>query len=814
MKSGTQKLIAATIALASLATVQAAPIVKTGSCPTLTRSVAPTSTSAANSGGWAQFPVKPGTAFVTNCASGTQANCTWQNPLTPDQSINCIQVPTGLRAELWASEEIKGTGADTGTINYVQHFTFDERGRVWAVEPRSYPNITRAGETNGNAANNRLQGGNDRVLILTDSDGDGVMDKFKVFLTGLNIPGGVEVVNGGIIVVNSPYIVFYPNNNDTAGPPQVLWHNIGNGGATQNFDTHFSSGFPFYHLENYVYAVTGNNGCSARVPGVTSGGVECGARYTWRFKHTAMKSDTTIFQTWAQGTGSANSRAVGQMEDGQIFQNTATAANSITAQHGVRASSTAVSIAAAVGSETNTNRYYPITRDSYLWEGSTTENSNGFGSGQATATSSYSIYTARLFPQKYWNRFGFTCDGAYHLCNQDSMVVRMNGANSTSTWNALRMPGPARSNIFASTDAWVAPLQTRTGPDGALWVLDWYNYLFLHNPAQPSGNGGAWDNPSPRVKTRNRIYRIVPESGALDPVLNLSNASIPELVGTLYNSNMMWRLHAQRLLIGRTYTTQEKTDLLNSLEAILNRRTMDVVDLDAPLIHAIWTLEGLGEFKNNPSRWDPKLKALLLHPAWTVRRNVLRAMPRTLASAEAIRDQGRVNDPHGHVRIQAFIALSEINNALLPGGVAFKNAIKLYAPYRTVDASSGNHASTMATSAGLTDTADLPTIPPLDAVVSISPEKDRNLGTQARRDLRFDVSGNSFTLSPNARLTSGDLFVYDLRGHLAFRSTYNAVTQRWTNPKATNMTHQVYLYSFKEYRGTSLSGRISMVPAY
>jgi hypothetical protein len=275
-------------ALAVLAMTAAAgfsaPIEKTGVCPTFTRSIAPPTAS----NGWAQFPIKPSSAFVTNCASGTQDNCTQQDPVTPAQSINCITVPEGLKAQLWASEEIKGTGADTGTIQYVQHITFDERGRVWAAEPRSYPNLTRTWETSGVYPNNRLTGGNDRILILTDSDGDGVMDKYKVFLHGINIPGGIEVVNGGVIVVISPYIVFYPNVNDSAGPPQILWHNIGNNGSATSFDTHFSSGYPFYHLENFIVATTGNHSCSARLPGVTTGGVECGARRTWRFKPTAM----------------------------------------------------------------------------------------------------------------------------------------------------------------------------------------------------------------------------------------------------------------------------------------------------------------------------------------------------------------------------------------------------------------------------------------------------------------------------------------------------------------------------------------------
>jgi uncharacterized protein len=804
----TRTVPSATMVLLALAgIVSAAPVTKTGPCPTLTRSIAPPTAN----GGWSQFPIKPGTAFVTGCTSTAQDNCTQQDPLPPAQSINCTQVPEGMKIELWASEEIKGTGADTGTIAYVQHFTFDERGRVWAVEPRSYPNILRApGNTTGDTTNNnKLRGGNDRILILEDANGDGVMDKFKVFLDGINVPGGIEVVNGGVIVVMTPYIIFYPNVNDTAGPAQILWHNVG--GGTGNFDTHFSSGYPFYHLENFIFAVTGNNACTARVPGVTTGGVECGARRTWRFKHAAMGSDTTLFQTWAQGTGSSNSRAVAQMEDGQIFQNTATAANSITAQHGVRATSTAVSLPTAVTGETATNRYYPITRDSYLWEGSTSEMSNGFPSGQATATNSYQIYTSRLFPQKYWNRFGFTCDGSYHLCNQDSMVVRMNGEHSTSTWNAMRMPGQVRSNIFASTDAWTAPLQTRTGPDGALWVLDWYNYLFLHNPASPNGSGSAWDNPVARAKTRNRIYRIAPLSGQLEPVLNLSTASVNDLVATLYNPNMLWRLHAQRLLIGRTYNTTERAALLNSLETILNRRSVDAVELDAPVIHALWTLEGLGEFKNNPTRWNPKLRALLLHPAWTVRRNVLRAMPRTAATATAIRDQGRVNDPHGHVRLQAFIALSEISNDSLAGGAAFKSAIMIFAPYRTVDVSSGSHASTMATAAGITDTADLPAIPPLDAVVAIRSVQDWKLGTQARNDLRFDLVPNGFNLLPNGRLASGELVVSDLRGKVAFRSTYNAPTGTWSQKSARNLGHSVYFYSFRENGGTSFNGRISLL---
>src|SRR5690606_34072491 len=292
---------------------------------------------------------------------------------------------------------------------------------------------------------------------------------------------------------------------------------------------------------------------------------------------------------------------------------------------------------------------------------------------------------ARLLPEKYWSRRGFACEGMSGMCNQDSLV------KSGATWRSVRLPPPTNTpnisaseaawrappevrtgprgglwvldwhnyqllphptdapNIFASEDAWSAPLKVRTGPEGGIWVLDWYNYLFLHNPAGPATNA-AYRSPL-RGKSRVRLYRIIPSDGQVDPVLNLEDATERQLVSTLHNTNFLWRMHAQRLLIERGYT-ETLGDLLDSI--LTKSRSTDAAEIDGAVLHAMWTLHGLRRFELDAPRWDPILRDLLLHPAAGVRRNVPLVMPATAASYASLREQCAVNDVDAHVRLQVF----------------------------------------------------------------------------------------------------------------------------------------------------------------
>src|SRR6185503_9056731 len=107
------------------------------------------------------------------------------------------------------------------------------------------------------------------------------------------------------------------------------------------------------------------------------------------------------------------------------------------------------------------------------------------------------------------------------------------------------------------------PVCAEVGPDGGLWVSDWYNYIIQHNPTPRgfrTGKGAAYETPL-RDKTHGRIYRIMwtgqsPSAPSGERVgvrgqLDLQKATPQQLVAALKNDNLLWRMHAQRLLVAR-----------------------------------------------------------------------------------------------------------------------------------------------------------------------------------------------------------------------------------------------------------------------
>jgi uncharacterized protein len=745
---------------------------------------------------------------------------TIQEPLSPQESTNCIEVPAGLKLQLMASELTPGT--QPPGLHYLIHFTFDERGRVWALDARDYPYTHSQDEeprfnfSNPPTGTGRYTQGNSRIVILEDTNGDGAMDMYRVFYSGLVVPTGLELVNGGVAVTVPPYVIFIPiEPGDQAGDPVELVTGLGSAGA--NFDTHFQANHLVYGLDNWLYGHAGSQACggnSSNVTGAGSRSGNCSGGNIWRFKHVLAGHDTSRFEVY-HNAGPTNASGIGQMEDGQWFKSGATC--SPHSNHAVRAGSSDQNPILQGNASCNTNQagdghvYFPITDDAYYWEGSNTAtrtfNGQSFRVSTSTATNGHDFYTARLLPQKYWNRFAFVCDGSTKLCNMDSMVV--NG----SSWSAVRMPGPERSNIFAGRDAWVAPLQARTGPDGGIWVLDWYNYIFLHNPKQSMTNG-AYRN-GLRAKFRSRLYRIIPESGETDSVLNLTNATTNQLVGTFWNTNFLWRLHAQRLLINKEYTSTERDSLLNLLEDVLTQnRHVDEVGIGAPVLHALWTVEGLGEFRANPERWDPILEDLLLHPAWTVRRNVAIAMPGTAASAEAIKEQCAVNDEHAHVRLQALFNLTRMPD---PPSGPMQSLAGLRSDNHLTNAFNAAGNTKVTSTAGDARPASCPEYEEAGELMAGFPEGGSSVtparSILAHHDLRFNVMGNRIELmTPPAAVGAGTLTVYDLRGRVAFRSNFNGST--WSHPVARDMNQPVYFYSFRGVNGDAFNGRISMARAY
>jgi uncharacterized protein len=745
-------------ALSLLGAGFAQPILKTGDCPTLTRR------QAATGDDWKQFGTRPTGGIVAG---------TIQDSLPPGKSINCVQVPSGLRAEIVASELTPSSPVGAVPLGYLMYITFDDRGRVWALDVRDYPN---------DITTDRISGGKSRIVILEDANGDGALDNFKVFHTGLNIATSLEWVPGGVVLTSPPNLIFIPSTGDVAGTPVVLWKGMG---PTGTYDTHSQTNSVFYGLDNWFYGHTGGMGCTT-AGGTAANGVNCGGGRSWRFKHTALGSKTTAFETWS--TGPSNAHGLGQMENGEIFQSGAT--RSVYSSHSIRGGG-----AASIEMVPNISPLSPITGDLYLWEPTN------------TAVSGHDFYTARLLPSIFNKRL-YICEGATKLCHQDNIEVNTSGTHTGSTWKVNRMTGAA-SNIFASTDAWVAPLKVRTGPDAALWVIDWNNYLFLHNPASPGGlcrdglptNGCAWNN-ALRTKHTTRLFRIVPSDGSTHPVLNLGTATDEQLVAALSNTNFVWRMQAQKLLARKTPSAA----LLTSLENILKTsRRVDDMGNDPAVTHAVWSLEGMGQFASDAARWNPFLKTLLLHPAWVTRQNVLQAMPRTAVTSQAVSDQCSVNDDHGHVRFQALLALSQSPN--VTGETAIWTTFQDVDAAVTTATGAPKPAVAAVTSAGIATAATRPCTPKYESPSKVAvPSK----GIQPRDDLRFHATPNGFNLMARRQLESGELLVHDLRGQVAFRSVYDHATAQWSAPSARGLKNPMYFYTYRKNNGEVFKGKITV----
>jgi putative heme-binding domain-containing protein len=201
--------------------------------------------------------------------------------------------------------------------------------------------------------------------------------------------------------------------------------------------------------------------------------------------------------------------------------------------------------------------------------------------GGFTAGSNCAVYTARTYPKEYWNRTAFVSEPTGHL---------------TATF-ALKPDGTAYKarygwNLLASDDEWTAPIDAQVGPDGHVWVIDWYNFIVQHNPTPAgfrTGKGAAYETEL-RDKTHGRIYRVVYTKAKPEPRVTLKGATPEKLVETLRHHNMGWRLHAQRLLV-----EQGNKDVVAGLVKLVEDKTVDETGLNPGAVHALHTLQGLNE---------------------------------------------------------------------------------------------------------------------------------------------------------------------------------------------------------------------------
>ncbi len=530
---------------------------------------------------------------------------TLQQPFSVKGSLERTQVPIDMRLELFA--------ADPDIAKPIA-FAWDERGRLWVCETRDYPHRVQAsGE------------GNDSIKICEDTNGDGRADKFTVFADQLNLPTSLVFANGGVIITQSPRLLFLKDNNDDdrADVREVIMEGWGIN------DTHAQANSLHYDYDNWLYGCVGYSGFRG-----TIGGKELRfAQGTYRFKADGSALEFLhqfSNNSWGHSANAAGDQFGGTANGAPIFYG------------GIPATLTPPGLRAMTAKKINLeDKVHTITPNF--------RQVDVFGGYTAAAGSAF-IYTANL-PARVQG-MAMVCEPTMKTISL--MDVQPKGAGYVAKDGF---------NLVASTDEWMSPVFAEVGPDGAVWFSDWQNFIIQHNPTPSvqrggyeakTGVGGAHENPL-RDHARGRIYRVVWENAQAPAVKSLAGANTSQLVTALGNDNQLWRLTAQRLLV-----EGGRKDAAPSLKALVTTNRGSVA-----AIHALWSLHGLGLLDDDTHR-----SALLARdPA--LRRNAVRALSADARGQALYFSSAVISDPDLVTRLTALVKLGQF-----PTDDAIKTAVK------------------------------------------------------------------------------------------------------------------------------------------
>ena len=436
------------------------------------------------------------------CLTAVSTTFAADGPLPPKDAAAALKLPPGFKATLFAGEP---------DITQPMSITFDDRGRLWVVECRSYPKWLPADAKEGK----------DRILILEDSDNDGTFDKKTVFLDkGVNY-SSVEYGFGGIFVTAIPRLLFIPdaNGDDVPdGPAQVLLdgfdlkavHNVANGLV--------------WGPDGWLYGCNGIlSNSKIGKPGTPDDQrtpMNCGI---WRFHPVRHE-----FEVVAHGT--TNPWGLAFDERGEAFLTNCVIEHVFHVVPGAR-------FKRMFGADFNpfTFERMETCADHIHWAGGTWEGSrNASGkhgeAGGGHAHSGAMIYLGDQFPAEYRNCL-FTLNIHGQRLNVDKLERKASG------YVAKHMP-----DFAPSSDPWFRGVCVKQGPDGSIYFSDWSDTGECHN----------YDDATIQ-RENGRIYRVHRDDSPSIPD-NMSKLPTPIVAARLLKTDQARASQARRLLQERAMT--------------------------------------------------------------------------------------------------------------------------------------------------------------------------------------------------------------------------------------------------------------------
>ena len=442
-------------------------------------------------------------------------------PLAPAKAVASLRTKPGFRAELVASEPL---------IESPVAIAFGPDGRLWVAEMNDYPQgRTVSGEPKSERgigqsprpadAPEALDDGG-QIRCVYDDNGDGQYDRSEVFLNGIPFPTGVTVWRNGLLVCAAPDILYAEDTNGDGKADDV--RKLFTGFATHNYQARVNS--LEYGLDGWVYGSCGLFG--GEITSVQTGTVIALSQRDFRFN-----PDSGVFEP---ATGSTQQGRVRNdwgdwfgCNNGTMLMHYPLADHYLRRNPYLAPSQTVVGIAA--GPEPG--RLFSISSQ-VLFMLSGPPN-------RPTAACGLGIYRDDLLGAGYAGN-AFTCEPVNNLVHRQILTP------SGVTFTSRRDDDELDREFLASTDPWFRPVQARTGPDGALWVVDMYRYVIEHPIWIPPDTLATLD---PRAgATMGRIYRVIPEGDAVRKVPQLDQLHGVELAAAMDSPNGTQRDLVQQLI--------------------------------------------------------------------------------------------------------------------------------------------------------------------------------------------------------------------------------------------------------------------------
>ena len=458
--------------------------------------------------------------------------------LPPEEAAAAMTLPPGFEVTLFAGEP---------DIVQPIAMTIDDRGRLWVAEGMSYPAKRPDGQ------------GEDRILIFEDEDGDGKFDTKTVFVDNLNLVSGLEVGFGGVWVGQAPHLLFIPDrdgNDVPDGEPQILLDGWG------YQDTHETLNSFIWGPDGWLYGCHGvfthsrvgkpGTPDDERVP-INAG--------IWRYHPTRHE-----FEVFAHGT--SNPWGVDFNDRGQCFLTCCVIPHLFHVIDGARYHRQA-------GSHFNPYTYddiKTIARHRHWvgnqWNQADRDSSDDVGGGHAH--SGAMIYLGGVWPEKYHDQLFMNNIHGDRL-NQDALTAKGSG-----------YVGDRAPDFLLANDAASQLLYFRYGPDGNVYMIDWYDTNECHRT-----------DIEVHDRSNGRIFKVdytgpdagKPQGYVLKPGQNLKDLSSEQLVELQLHENDWYVRHARRIL-------QERGANASVQKAIA--KIAFEHDDETRRLRGLWTLHAVG----------------------------------------------------------------------------------------------------------------------------------------------------------------------------------------------------------------------------